>query len=320
MNAIAKLGESVFEAIKSLGPDCEKITPMVLIGNGKTGKSLENSGGCPLMKKVKTDDGNTHVTSPLCPSCYAVSVMNNYPQVRRNIETHKHSVRDIILLAAHMHPTITTKLSGKPVFPGDRLRIYGVTDFSPMNMGTLKMLSRVYQIDIISKTLWMGAFNRTFLLELAKLPGINISLSFNQALKDAEQSRIDTMKFCLANKIGDVVNFNYTFTTSYRKNMKSEGEPIRDIKGVGVYHITSPDKHKISKALGGDDSKVCGIFTESGTHIDKFEFKKTGKRLKGSCLGCNFCRDNTLNAVLGIGKKKRRKVLDTKTSSVTMSA
>ena len=301
MNTIAKLSTLVFDAIKKLGPDCEKPSGMVLIGNGKTGKSLESAGGCPLMKKV-----DNHVTSPVCPSCYAVAVLNNYPQVRKAIETHKHSVYDIILLAAGMHPTIKTRLSGQLVFPGDRLRLYGVTDFSALNMGTIRQLSKVYKLDIISKTLWMGAFNRSMLVEIAKLPNVNISLSFNNALPNAEAMLEDTRKFVIENGIGDVVGLNYTFTTSYRKTGHSEGEKIRNIEGVGVYHITSPNKHKITEALGGDSSKVCGVFTETGAYIDKFDFKKEGKRLKGSCLGCNFCRDNTVNAVMGIKKSKRR--------------
>lgn len=317
MNKYASLSAGVFDAIRSLGPDCEKPSGMVLIGNGKTGKSLESSGGCPLMKKVETN-GVSHVTSPVCPSCYAVSVMNNYLQVRKTIENSVHSASDIILLAAHMHPTITSRLSGQPVFPGDRLRLYGVTDFSALNMKTIRMLSKVYKLDIISKTLWMGPFNRSMLLEIAKLPGINISLSFNKELPNAKKSLADTRKFCLANGIGNVVGLNYTFTTSYRKTGKSAVEPLKQIKGVGVYHITSPDKHKITRAFGGDDSKVCGVFTETGAHIDAFEFKKTGKRQKGSCLGCNYCRDNTINAVME--KEKHKKVLDGQTQAVKMSA
>lgn len=288
------------EALRLLGPDCEKTSSMVIIGNGKTGKSIESGGGCPLMKTV-VENGKQHVTSPVCPSCYAVAMLNNYPAVRKVVQEGKHSVYDIILMAANMHPTNKSRLSGQPVFPGDRLRLYGCTDFSPMNMGTIRMLAKVYQLDIISKTLWMGDFNRGFLVELAKLPGINISLSFNKALPNWEKSMADTEKFVLDNGIGHSVGLNYTFTTSYRKTLRSEVEPIRDIRGVGVYHITSHDKHKITAEIGA--GKVCGVFTEAGKPITEFE--KGGQ--KGSCLGCNYCRDNTLNKVLGIKLVKRRK-------------
>lgn len=298
MNIVNNLIQTTIRnALSTLGPDCENPSAMVVIGNGKTGKSVENriaklednklQGGCPLMKAI---DG--HVTSPKCPSCYAVALINNYPGLRAKLmETH--SVYDIIGLAAHAHPIIKKRCDSDPVYPGDRLRIYGVTDFAPNNMPALRMLARVYQLDIISKTLWLSPFNRQYLVELARMPNVNISLSFNKKIPNWRDRLKGMVQFIRENKIGHSVGINYTFTTDYRETGRSTMEPIESIEGVGVYHIVSKDKHKISRAIG-DDSKVCGIFSAEGKRLETFG---KGKE-KGSCIGCNFCRHNVLDNVL----------------------
>lgn len=286
---------AIRKALVEIGPDCEKQSRMVVIGNGKTGKSLESrivklednklTGGCPLMKAI-----NGHVTSPKCPSCYAVALLNNYPGLRNSL-TQEMSVYDIIGIAAHSHPIKKNKISGIPIFPSDRLRVYGVTDFRPDNMPALRMLAKVYSLDIISKTLWLSPFNREYLLELARLPNVNISLSFNKEIPNWRERLKEMIKFIKNNNIGDTVGLNYTFTSDYRKTGRSNLEPIESIEGVGVYHIVSKDKDKITRALG-DESKVCGIFNAEGDRITDL------KKDKGSCIGCNFCRKNVLNEVL----------------------
>lgn len=302
MNAINRLKTETFAAIKRLGAKAAQKTPIIIIGNGKTGKSIEGVGGCPLMSKAPAGG---KVGSPICPSCYAVDVMNNYPQVRKvilgGLPSGEQSIEDLILSAAHMNKNDKRALSGSPIYPGDRLRMYGLTDFSPMHMNAIRILSTVYKLDIISKTLHMNAFNRSLLLELARLPNINISLSFNSAMNDYEKNMDETRKFILENNIGDTVGMNFTFTSSYKKTGKSEIETIRPIEGVGVYHIVKSDKHSITRAFNGDDSKVCGIFTASGQKITAFG-KRGGKDKpeKGSCEGCTMCRDNVLNNVLKV--------------------
>jgi hypothetical protein len=302
MNAINRLKSNVVSTIKSLGAKAAQKTPVIVIGNGKTGKSIEGVGGCPLMSKAP--EGGK-VNSPICPSCYAVDVLNNYPQVRKvvmgGLPSGEQSIEDIILSAAHMNKADKRALSGSPIYPGDRLRLYGLTDFSPMHMASIRILATIYKLDIISKTLHMNAFNRSLLVELAKLPNINISLSFNSAMNDYEKNMDETRKFILAHNIGDTVGMNFTFTSSYKKTGKSEIEEIRPIAGVGVYHIVKSDKHSITRAFNGDDSKVCGIFTASGDKIKAFG-KRGGKSKpeKGSCEGCTFCRDNVLNNVLKV--------------------
>lgn len=271
---------------KKLGIDPNEPSGMVLVGNGKTGKALESRsmGGkpCPLMKLV---DG--HLTAPHCPSCYAVSVLNNYPQVRNSLVEENHSLVQIVAKAAHFDGNLT----GKPVFPGERLRLYGLTDFRPDHVKTIKALSKVYKIDIISKTLWHFKPCREFLIELGKIKGICISLSFN---KDEALAKLggfgsmdESIQACRAfihkHDLTKTISLNYTFTTSYRTTGRSEMEPYRRIPGVRVYHTVSKDKNKLAEVIG--DAGVCGIFDEAGRRIKFF-----GIGLKGSCIGCDFCR------------------------------
>jgi len=278
----------VINALQKIGINGTLPTGMVLIGNGKTGKALEGrieSGiGCPLMKRI----GN-HVTAPFCPSCYAVSVINNYPGVRGKL-VENHTLQDIITKAAGLGDN---KITGAAVVPGERLRIYGITDFRPTHLPTLKALSRVYKLDIISKTLWHFKSCREFLPELGRLPGICISLSFNKNDKLAKLGGFDRIEesieacraFVRKHKIGATTSLNYTFTTLWRESERSEMEPYRRIPGVRVYHTVSKDKGALAAAIG--TKGVCGMFDEVGRLITDFKAKK------GSCLGCNFCRKGT---------------------------
>lgn len=279
----------VIQAVQKLGIDGTVPLGMVLMGNGKTGKSLEGrieSGvACPLMKRIA---GN-HITSPLCPSCYAVSVLNNYQHVRE-ILTENHTAQDILMRAAGMGDR---KISGVAIMPGERLRIYGITDFRPTHLPAIKMLSKVYKIDIISKTLWHFKSCREYLTELARLPGICISLSFNKndrlaqlgGFKTTEESIEACRAFIRKHKIGKTTSLNYTFTTLHREIGRSEMEPYRRIPGVRVYHTVSKDKGALAQAIGVKG--VCGMFDEVGRLITDF------KQFKGSCLGCTFCRKGT---------------------------
>jgi hypothetical protein len=281
--------KKIIESIQSLGIAGTFPSDMVLVGNGKTGKALEGriDGGiaCPLMQKV---DG--HFTSPLCPSCYAVSVLNNYPGVRNLLATQNHSAQEIIMRAAGIEAKSTT---GVPIYPGDRLRIYGLTDFRPAHLNILKLLSKVYKLDIISKTLWHFKPCRMLLPELARLPGICISLSFNKKDRLAEIGGFESIEESIAacrifirqNKLQKSTSLNYTFTTKWREEATSEMEPYRRIPGVRVYHTVSKDKGALAAAIG--IKGVCGMFDEIGRPITDF------KKAKGSCLGCNFCRKGT---------------------------
>lgn len=282
--------KNIIESIQSLGIAGTVQTGMVLVGNGKTGKALEGrietgAAACPLMKLV---DG--HHTAPMCPSCYAVSVLNNYTNVRNVLGRENHTPQDIILRAAGVEDK---KISGVPVYPGDRLRIYGLTDFRPRHLETLKLLSKVYKLDIISKTLWHFIPCRAALIELARLPGICISLSFNKkdklaqlgGFKTIEESMSACRSFIRQHKIGRTTSLNYTFTTLWREEGKSEMEPYKRIPGVRVYHTVSKDKGALAAAIG--IKGVCGMFDEVGRPITDF------KKFKGSCLGCNFCRKGT---------------------------
>ena len=277
----------VINALQKLS-NADAPTGMVLIGNGKTGKALEGrieSGiGCPLMRKV-----DNHVTAPFCPSCYAVSVINNYPGVRGRL-TENHSFREILMRAAGLGDA---NITGAAVVPGERLRLYGITDFRPTHLSAIKTLSRIYKLDIISKTLWHFKSCREFLPEIARLPGICISLSFNKNDKLAQLGGFGTIEesieacraFVRKRKLGATTSLNYTFTTLWREEERSEMEPYRRIPGVRVYHTVSKDKGALAAAIGVKG--VCGMFDEMGRLITDFKTKK------GSCLGCNFCRKGT---------------------------
>lgn len=280
--------QGIVNALQRLGAEGTLPTDMVLIGNGKTGKSLESryeSGTpCPLMKKVQN-----HLTAPHCPSCYAVAVLNNYEHVR-DILRQDHSAQDIITKAAHYG---CSKISGSPVWPGERLRLYGLTDFRPTHIPTIRMMAKIYQIDIISKTLWHFKTCRAHLIELARLPGICISLSFNKSdglaklggFGSIEESIEACRSFVRKNRLGRTVSLNYTFTTQHREIGRSVMEEYRRIPGVRVYHTVSKNKGALAEAIGMQG--VCGLFDEIGRPINDFS------KRKGSCLGCNYCRKGT---------------------------
>lgn len=172
------------------------------------------------------------------------------------------------------------RLAGFAVLPGARLRVYGLTDFIPGHFPMLRLLSKTYKLDVISKTLWMG--NRKWLRKVAKLPGSNVSLSFNRAVPGAVKRLAECQAFVKKEKLRNV-SFNWTFTTDFRKTGRSEIEGLRRLPGVSVYHTTQMSKEPLRKAIG--DRGVCGIFGEDGKRID------TGKgKGKGSCRRCGFCR------------------------------
>lgn len=268
---------------KKFGDAMETPTGMVLMGNAKTAKALESGAGCPLMKKV---DG--HMTAPYCPSCYAVAVLNNYPPVRDSLATDNHSLLDIVMKAGHF---MASKASGGPVYPGGRLRLYGLTDFRPTNLPAIRMLSQIYKLDIISKTLWHFKACREALPELGRMKNICISLSFNKDVDLArlggfasiEESIEGARAFVRKYKLQKTTSLNYTFTTNYRDSGRSQMEEYRRIPGVRVYHTVSKDKGALSNVIG--EAGVCGLFDEAGRRIPVF-----GQGSKGSCVNCNFCR------------------------------
>lgn len=268
---------------RKFGSEAETPTGMVLMGNAKTGKALESGAGCPLMKRE-----GKHFTAPYCPSCYAVAILNNYSLVKDVLDQEDHSVMDIVMRAGHL---AANSLAGAPVYPGGRLRLYGLTDFRPTNLKAIRMLSQIYKLDIISKTLWHFKACRESLPELGRMKNICISLSFN---KDSDLAKLggfasieESIEACRAfvrkNKIQKTTSLNYTFTTNYRTSGRSQMEEYRRIPGVRVYHTVSKDKGVLAQAIG--DAGVCGLFDESGRRIPVF-----GQGTKGSCLNCNFCR------------------------------
>ena len=261
--------KSIVKAVSQLGASSGIRAGMCVIGNHKTGKSLEGHR-CPMMRQVA--DG--HLKSPLCPSCYAVACLNNHPCTRAYLEREDQAPDEIIMAAAGMG----NRLAGYPVFPGERLRCYGLTDFRPEHFPMLEALSKVYRLDIISKTLWMG--DRKWLLAVAKLPGVNVSLSFNKEVPHWSERLKACQKFVRDNGL-KAASFNYTYISSYRKNGRSEMEDYHRIPGVKVYHTTQHSKERLALEIGNDG--VCGILGEDGKRID------TGKD-KGSCRNCNFCR------------------------------
>ena len=70
----------IFEnAFKALDGFADMHLGMVLMGNGKTGRSLENKNGCVFMKWTgRTADGGGVVRSPKCPNCYAAAILNKH--------------------------------------------------------------------------------------------------------------------------------------------------------------------------------------------------------------------------------------------------
>jgi hypothetical protein len=256
----------LLEAINALGQDAG-LRGMIIVGNGKTGKSLESQKLCPLM----TLGADGKMRSAACPKCYSVNILNLRPSAKEFLLNEEQTLQEAMMRAANMDPN-GRRVSGLAVMPGDRLRAYGLTDFSPQDMPFLKAAARHYQIDIISKTLWHLPANRPLLNELALLPGINISLSFNRKFMATwDQCR----EFIREQGLSSTTSLNYCFDT--------KEEEYRVIPGCRVYHTTAKHKEKLVTFLG-DAAGVCGIFDELGRRIN-------ADKKKGSCIGCNFCRE-----------------------------
>ena len=268
--------KSIVKAVSRLGAKSNLRAGMCLIGNGKTGKSLEGHR-CPMMKKAA--DG--HLVAPCCPSCYSVACLNNHPSTRAYLEREDQAADEIVMNAAEMGH----RLSGYPVYPGQRLRVYGLTDFQPSHLPMLKALSEVYQLDIISKTLWMGP--HYLLKAVAELPGVNVSLSFNKEIPNYKERMRECMQYVRQNNL-TAVSFNYTFTSNYRKEGRSNIEEYRRIPGIRVFHTTQMSKEPLAEAIG--HTGCCGILDENGKRIPDTS------KAKGSCRNCNFCRLKTETA------------------------
>lgn len=284
-------------AILALGPDCNIFSNMILLGNGKTGKSIESKTGCPMMPRDKSGK----FTSPKCPNCYAASLLNMYKGVQGVLFGPEYNTpAEVIELAANS--SNKRKLSGHAVLPGERLRAYALTDFVPGNLPMLRALSKVYKLDIISKTLWHFPKCRELLPEIAALPNVNVSLSFNRVLADLRGVHVQAMldeclNFISDNNIGETTGLNYTFT----RQSDGEFEPLHRYYGVGVYHYTSHEKNDLSRVIGDDG--VCCIYAEDGSR------RKDKDKAKGSCLSCDFCRCNVV-------RKYKPEIIEERTADV----
>ena len=271
-------------SIRKLGKDADLELGMIVMGNAKTGKALESKGtknhaGCPLMHKVEGV-----YESPLCPNCYSKNILNAHPPVRNVIESDRvDTPAEAIRLAANSGKS---NLTGHSVFPGDILRVYGLTDFIPANMPMLRLMAKTYRLDIISKTLWFVQKFREHIPELAKLPGVNISLSLNKEVApDVAKVVRDFEAFRAKHKLGKNVSLNYTFSTAWRETGKSDYEPIHRIAGIRVYHYVGKDKTELARLIG--DAGVCGLLDEQG---ERRPAGNTGPH--ASCRNCNFCRND----------------------------
>jgi hypothetical protein len=293
---IAMSKASVNRKIKrllSLIPNADAFCGMNVIGNAKTGRRAKPCPNFSFGDESRRNGTECRTANVFPAKCGGRQGNCSLPRRRSSLRiSGKSYAHRQLSLTRNRQPCACQKCCRygfRRIYPGERLRCYGVTDFHPDNMPTLRILAGIYKLDIISKTLWLLPHCRKYLLELARLPGVNISLSFNKDIPNLEKSMAECREFIRANGLGKVVGLNYTFTTNYRKTGKSELEPIRKIEGVGVYHIVSRDKSKVAAVIG-TDKFTCGVFTETGEKITDF---KAG--VKGSCIGCDFCRKNTLD-------------------------
>jgi len=246
--------KTIARGMEILGRRISVRAKMSILGNRKTGKSLEGQR-CPMMKIHPKG----YLVAPKCPSCYAVACLNNHPAVRKFIERENMTAGEVVMRAAGFGCSRT----GVSVLPGQRLRVYGLTDWSPVHLPMLRTLSKIYKLDVISKTLWMG--DRKWLLAVASLPNVNISLSFNKEMPHVTEKMADVREFINKHKLTNV-GLNYTFTSSHRFTGKSTIETYRRIPGVAVYHTTQLSKEHLAKVIG--DRGVCGILDEKGKRID----------------------------------------------------
>ncbi len=229
-----------------------------LYGNEKTLFSVD-SQVCPFMiKGPGKKHGDSVYSSRSCPGCYSAKLLNIYGQVRakiesapkRNLKNLSEFIRDLNLI--------------KMRFPEiKKVRFYALSDFSSKDMPFILAASRIFTVDIISKTLAFPK-NQKYLEQLINAPNIWISLSFNQKMKK-NLERIHPII-----QEANNVQLNYCLNVD-----KEDASTLGDFQ---VLHFQNKKKLSAAQRAGVSLSRVCGILDLNGELCEK-----------GTCVSCDFC-------------------------------
>jgi hypothetical protein len=248
-----------------------------IYSNGKTWLSVD-FGVCPLM--FIGPKGS--LMSKKCPGCYSVNVINVYPSVEKKIknappqtpETLDQFKKDLAII--------------KMRFPEiKRLRFYALADFrGASDLAYIYAAKEFFIVDIISKAL---AFphNEKYLKELLNQENIWLSLSFNKDFLK-ELDRVKSV-------IKDSTNANLNFCFS-KKEYKMTPKFRDFLSQFQVIHLKHDKKLSISKKLGIEIDRVCGVINEAGEIINENGEKKDPSR-KGSCSACPNCHVSFRNKI-----------------------
>lgn len=230
----------------------------VIYKNGKTGFSVD-FGTCKLMYK---DVGGKY-KSDWCNGCYAVKLLNLYPAVRAKLENSQlPSLKDF------KDDISKIKSTGLRF-----IRFFSLGDFNdPAEIEYIRAAAEILPVELFSKTLhtqW-----RHLIPEIAKIPHVNISLSFNKSWDD--NYRENVWLFLKENHLLKNVQLNYTFIGDEQIVFKSY---------VSVYHHTTPTGKMQLKNIFGKN-RVCCMRDKDGKEI----FGNKSSNTKGSCKSCPLCK------------------------------
>jgi len=216
-----------------------KVCPFMFLGTGKKGPK-------------------TVYQSATCPGCYSCNVLNVYGPLRNKLETAPPQTDE------RLAQFITDLETIKARFPEmEKLRFYALSDFNPSDMPYIVAASKIFIVDIISKTLTLPQ-NENYLKSLRNVPNVWISLSFNSRI----MKRFERVRNLIWQ--ADNINLNYCLNVNE--------ENIEDFDEFQIIHMKNDKKLTAARKVGLSLTRACGVLDYQGNLIEK-----------GKCVACNNC-------------------------------
>lgn len=237
-----------------------KFKTRVIFSNRKTKYSVD-FGVCQFMFK----DGSGNYTSPTCPGCYSARLLNVYPTTRNKLEEVTSKPPNLDDFKSDIQRIKNTGLRF--------IRFYSLGDWNgPADNLYIEAAADIMPVEIFSKILHLP-INRNNIISIAKHNNVRISLSFNSKF---DSNYIESVfSFLKSNNLLTRVQLNYTFT---------QGEEVKHIPYISVYHTTSKKKSELAKVFGVN--RVCCMKDEAG----KVLAANITQNHTGSCVKCALCR------------------------------
>ena len=216
-----------------------QVCPYMFLGPGKKGKK-------------------TVYQSSLCVGCYSANVLNIYGPLRNKIETAPPQTDE------RLSQFITDLETIKARFPEmKKLRFYALSDFTPGDIPYIIAASKIFTVDIISKTLTLPQ-NEIYLKGLRNVPNVWISLSFNSKI----MNRFERVRNVIWQ--ADNINLNYCLNVNE--------ENIENFEEFQIIHMRNDKKLTAAKKVGLSLTRACGVYDYQGNLIEK-----------GKCVACDNC-------------------------------